>query len=224
MKNIKTIARLTGLGYLIIFITGFFGNFYVLENMVVAGDGISTFENITNNFETYNYGILSFIIMVLVDLLLSWPLYLIFKETNNKIALISSILRVINACIFFVAIKSLIEISLVNSTQDLNSMFSMQPFVTFNLVWNYGLIVFGIHLILLSKLLYKSDLFPKLLGLLILLSGIGYIVDSIAQISINNYSQYKDYLESFVIVSGVLGEFSLTAWLLLKGVNKVVEN
>lgn len=74
MKNIKTIARLTGLGYLIIFITGFFGNFYVLENMVVAGDGISTFENITNNFETYNYGILSFIIMVLVDLLLSRPL------------------------------------------------------------------------------------------------------------------------------------------------------
>lgn len=100
----------------------------------------------------------------------------------------------------------------------------MQPLVTFNLVWNYGLIVFGIHLILFSKLLYKSDLFPRLLGLLILLSGIGYIVDSLAQISINNYTQYKDYLESFVIISGVLGEFSLTAWLLLKGVNKVVEN
>jgi hypothetical protein len=221
MKNIKTIARLTGLGYLIIFITGFFGNFYVLENMVVSGDAINTFENITNNFETYNYGVLSFVIMVVIDLLLSWPLYLLLKDINKNLALTSSILRIINAGIFFLALKSLIDISLVNNVQDLTLMLSMQPFIDFNIIWNFGLIVFGFHLILLSKLLYKSELFPRVLGLLILLSGIGYIVDSTAQITLNNYLHYKELLESFVIVSGVLGEFSFTVWLLLKGVKRI---
>ena len=45
----KTIARLTGIGYLIIFIAGFYGNFYVLEGLVVQGDVTATFNNITNN-------------------------------------------------------------------------------------------------------------------------------------------------------------------------------
>ncbi|MCB0561185.1 MAG: DUF4386 family protein, partial [Phaeodactylibacter sp.] len=48
MKSLDRIARTAGLGYLIIFITGFFANFFVLEGLVVDGDAAATFANIEN--------------------------------------------------------------------------------------------------------------------------------------------------------------------------------
>jgi hypothetical protein len=64
----------------------------------------------------------------------------------------------------------------------------------------------------------KSGYLPKVLGFLLLLSALGYLTDSFAQFLMPHYADYQSIFQMIVVVSGVVGEFSLTAWLLVKGV------
>ncbi|MCB9207505.1 MAG: DUF4386 family protein [Ignavibacteriales bacterium] len=49
MESIKNILKITGIGYLIIFLTGFFSNFFVLENLIVSGNSAATLKNNIEN-------------------------------------------------------------------------------------------------------------------------------------------------------------------------------
>lgn len=214
----KTTARLTGIGYLIIFITGFYGNFYVLEGLVEPGSEQATFHNIVDNPATFSKGVFAFVLMALIDLVLAWPLYTMLKETNRKLALASSLLRVFNAAFFFAALSGLFDIYAKMNAGGLTVFHTASSLVQFNLFWTIGLLIFGLHLLLLGKLIWDSSFFPKPLGLLIAIAGAGYVIDCTAQLSLSNYSNYKELFEAIVICGGVIGEFSFTIWLLVKGV------
>ena len=75
-------ARVAGFGYLIIFITGIFSNFFVLESLIVPGDAAKTANNIVGNDLLFRIGILSFIIMVVFDVVLAWALYVLLKPVS----------------------------------------------------------------------------------------------------------------------------------------------
>lgn len=70
MKSLKTTARWTGLGYLIIFISGFFANFYTLKGMMADGNAQLTVQNIASQSKLFQLGVASFCIMIFVDILL----------------------------------------------------------------------------------------------------------------------------------------------------------
>ncbi len=218
MKSLKTTARLTGLGYLIIFITGFFANFYTLESMVVDGHGLLTAVNITNRISQFQIGLIAFSIMVLVDIILAFPLYRLLKNENEGMAITSAILRILNGTIFAVALFSLFDIAslAIKSPQELaGNVVSL--LAQFNMVWNIGLLFFGVHLIMLGLLIFRSVNFPRIVGIFLQVAGLGYFADSGAQLFLSNYQDYKGVLEIIVISGGVIGEFSLTLFLLIKG-------
>ena len=221
MKNMNTIARLTGLGYLIIFLTGFFANFYTLESLVVAGDAATTTDNITSNKSLYEMGVAAFTLMVLVDIILAFPLYQLLKNVNEKLAKLSSALRLINGAVFGVALISLYRIALLAKGEVSALEANVMPlFEQFDSVWNLGLLFFGVHLLLLGWLIFKAINFPKLIGIFLLVAGAGYLIDSGARLFLTSYDQFKDIFEMMVVIPGVVGEFSLTLWLLIKGANK----
>jgi len=214
----KTTARLTGVGYLIIFVSGFYANFFILEGLVVQGDAASTFQNVTSHADTFHAGVLSFLVMILADLILAWPLYTLFRAKFPKLALASSLLRVLNVAFFFVALSSLFGISTALNNGSLNAEKLMLDLAMFNKIWAAGLLVFGLHLLLLGKLLFQAQTFPKVLGVLIALAGFGYFLDSSAQLFLSTYADHQEFFEMLVVSTGIIGEFSFTLWLLVKGV------
>lgn len=215
----KKLARLTGIGYLIIFITGFFANFYVLENLYVASQAEQTATNIITHFSMYVTGCLSFVIMIVADIILAIPLYHLLKQTSKKMAKLSSIFRFTNGLVFFGALQALFLIGYqaYQSPQTVSTEV-LSHMETFIFIWNLGLLIFGIHLLLLGILLVKSSSFPSLIGILLVVAGLGYWVDIIAQFFYANYTEYASTFENIVILPAVLGEFSLTLFLLIKGV------
>ncbi|MEL6534541.1 MAG: DUF4386 domain-containing protein [Bacteroidota bacterium] len=213
-------ARWTGVGYLIIFLSGFYGNFYVLQSLVVAGDAPATLANLLQNPGTYRAGVAAFLIMVLADLVLAWPLFQLLQDAHPKMAFTSSLLRVLNAGFFFAALTYLFSISKALSTHSPEASHIMAALDQFNRVWTWGLLVFGVHLLLLGSLLYRSASFPRLLGILIGIAGLGYLVDCSAQLWMPQYAAYQSVFEIAVVIPGVIGEFSLTLWLLIKGISK----
>lgn len=222
MKSLKPIARLTGLGYLLIFITGFFANFYILENMIVENDAHATTFKILSQMDQYQLGLAAFSIMVIVDIILAIPLYKLLKDTSSHISLASSVLRLINGTFFALALFNLFEITTISQgAPDTLELHVLNLLSEFNALWNLGLLFFGAHLLLLGCLVFRSVHFPKLVGALLQLAGFTYLLDSGAQLFISNYEDYKSTLEILVIGGGVIGELSLTIWLLLKGVKDI---
>ncbi|MEJ2545206.1 MAG: DUF4386 domain-containing protein [Calditrichaceae bacterium] len=224
MNSLQNIAKLTGIGYLIIFVTGFFSNFFVLENMFVPGDSATTVANILNNDSLYRIGIFSFILMVLVDVLLAWTLYMVLLPVNRYISLLSGWLRLVNGAIFGIALYNLIIVLKLLGKNDFIKTFGteqlhaqvMLSFETFNITWLIGLIFFGLHLLVLGYLIYKSGYISKIIGVLLLVAGIGYLIDSFANFLLPDYANYKDIFLMIVVIPGIIGELSLTFWLLFK--------
>ncbi len=89
MNSLHKIAKIAGFGYLIIFITGIFSNFIVLEGLIVPEDATTTANNITGNDMLFRLGILSFIIMVVIDAVMAWALYVLLIPVNKNLSLLS---------------------------------------------------------------------------------------------------------------------------------------
>jgi hypothetical protein len=227
MNPVKKIARLAGLGYLLIFICGFYANFYVLEALLVPGDAAATYAQVRDNLPQFRLGIVAFLIMIVMDVLMAYPLYRLLKPVNASLALFSAWLRIVNGAIFAVAIASLFDVLQINSMAPYlivheESVLQAQLMIhlsTFNYTWLIGLVFFGLHLLVLGYLILKAGYLPKVLGFLIALAGVAYLVDSFAQFLLEDYSHYKSIFEMIVIIPSVVGELSFTLWLLIKGIS-----
>ena len=75
-------------------------------------------------------------------------------------------------------------------------------------------IFWGLWLLPMGLLIFKSNFIPKLIGILMFVAGFGYIVDSAALFLLPNLN--IDF-SKFTFI----GEFLLLLWLLIKGVNVV---
>lgn len=220
MLSLNKLAKLTGIGYLIIFITGFYSNFFVLESLLVPGNPELTVNNVINNDLLFRSGILGFVIMVIADLILAWTLYYLLSEINKSISLLAALFRTVNAAIFGLALPHLLNV--LNLLPDGEYRIQagneiLSAFAGFNSTWLIGLIFFGFHLVILGYLILKSGYIPKILGILLFIAGVGYLIDSFANILLPNYNAYKDIFMMIVMLPGIIGELSFTIWLLVKG-------
>ena len=223
-------ARIAGFGYLIIFISGIFANFFVLHNMIVPGDVAATAGNIMAAQGLFRIGILSFVIMVMFDLLLAWLLYLLLKPVNRDVSLFAAWFRLVNATIFGLALYHLFSVLQIVGGEEYLTVFEpgqlyaqvMLSLAAFNHTWLIGLIFFGFHLLLLGYLVFRSGYIPKILGILLIITAFGYLIDSFANFLLSNYADYQTIFMLIVVVPGIIGELSFTIWLIWKS-SKITE-
>ncbi len=223
--SLRKAARVAGFGYLIIFISGIFANFFVLQSLIVSGDAAATVNNIMASELLFRFGIFSFLIMVIFDVVLAWTLYILLKPVNKSLSLLAAWFRLVNATIFGVALYNLFSIlHLLGGASYLTVFETGQLQVqvmlflnAFNYTWLIGLVFFGIHLFLLGFLVFKSGYISRVLGVLLIVASLGYLIDSFAHVLLINYVDYEAIFMLVVFVPGIIGELSFTFWLLLKG-------
>ncbi|SFM29163.1 DUF4386 domain-containing protein [Methanolobus profundi] len=223
--SLRKIALIAGFSYLIIFITGIASNFIVLMDLFIPGDAAGTVDSLLANMGQFRAGILGFIIMVIFDVIVAWALYILLKPVSRGLSLLAAWLRLVNATIFGLAIYDLFAIlRILNDTtyQDLLTPEMIQAqvmlfFTAFNDTWLIGLIFFGIHLAFLGYLIIRSGYIPKFIGILLMIASAGYLIDSFANVLLVSYAEYAGIFMLIVLVPGVIGELSLTLWLLIKG-------
>ena len=84
---------------------------------------------------------------------------------------------------------------------------------------HYGVLIseafFAVSTLLLAYLVYRSELFPALLGILLAIASLGYFLDSFVFFLL---PQYEAVLVSVMQPMAVVGELSFTIYLLVKGV------
>ena len=73
------------------------------------------------------------------------------------------------------------------------------------------LVFFGFYCLLIGYLIFRSTFLPQILGVLMAFAGLGWLTFL--------SSPLANYLSPYNMVPGLLGEGSLTLWLLVMGVN-----
>lgn len=199
--NARRLSLIAGLSYLVIFFAAIFANFLVLESLLKA-----PLETIQENHLMVRLGILAFLITVVFDVVVAWALYQLFRE--HPLSGLSTYFRMMHAGIMGVAIFAL-PLALKSTT---GSEILHQADV-FNTIWLIGLFFFGIHLILLGRILKK----PGVIAFFLVLAGVAYMVDTGAHFLLANYEDYSSLFLAMVAIPSILGEMSFAVWLLFKG-------
>lgn len=79
-------------------------------------------------------------------------------------------------------------------------------------------IFFGLQCLLIGYLILRSIFLPRILGMLMVLSGLGWLILSSSNLLLS--AETAGPLTPFVMGVGILGEIILTLWLLVVGVNE----
>ncbi|MEE4117226.1 MAG: DUF4386 domain-containing protein [Marinilabiliaceae bacterium] len=199
--NKRRLSLIAGISYLIIFFAAIFANFFVIESLV--NDPVLT---IRENHMMVRFGILAFLITVIFDVIVAWALLLLYKD--HILSVLSTLFRMMHAAIMGVAVFALVlALSLTGSQEILNQT------DIFNIIWLIGLFFFGIHLILLGRIIGR----PRIIGIFLVFAGAMYMVDTAAHFVLPNYDDYATIFLALVAIPSIVGEMAFSIWLLVKG-------
>jgi hypothetical protein len=217
-------ARLTGLMYLIIAAAGFFSILHVPGITMVASDPAATAAAVAANRGLFDLGIIGEVVIILAELMATTMLYFMFKPVNPTLSLVAAFARLSMAIVLAVMLFfSAIALDLLAGGTALGAFTSEQTqqlAYLFFKAHDFGVVIwqifFTVHLFILGLLVFRSGVFPRILGLAMMTGSIGYIFDSMHKFMLAGN-------ETFGIATGVLlaivtlGEISFALWLLIKG-------
>ena len=221
----RTAARVAGIGYLIIFVLAIFANFIVREGLIDPDNAAATFANIADSEFLFRAGIVSFLAVFVVDIVIAWALYVLFKSVNKEVSLLTAWFRLAYtvflgvALVFFFVVLDLVSgagyLSAIDPGQlDAQVMLLLNAF---NYAWLIGLAGFGIHLMLLGYLMLALGTAPRALGVLLAVAGAAYVFDTVANALLSNYAEYETVFLLIVAVPSVVAELWFAVWLLMRG-------
>lgn len=217
-------ARLAGILYLIIIILAGFSEGYVRSSLIVTGDPLATVENITGSTGLLRIGMASDLIAFICDALVAVLFYYLLKPVNRTVAMIAMMLRLVAhpAIGSLNLVTHLVALNLVNGAGYLSAFSPEQINATVLTLFEthrYGYLIagafFGVHLLFLGYLLSRSELFPSLFGLVLLLAGMGYLIESFGNFLVPGHRELYGWI---VAVPAVAGELTFSLWLIVKGI------
>jgi hypothetical protein len=194
-----------------------FGKVVVVDGLVTEGDAAQTAVDIMASEGLFRLGIASLVVVIALDVVVAWALYHVFSPVNKSLSMLAMALRLVYAGVFMVAIGHLLgAVRLLSNdgylavlgADQVNAQ-AMLEITTFNDIWYVGQFLFGLHLLLIGYLAYRSGYVPRLLGALIAISGLGYAADSLG--TVLSQGSWTD-ISSFTFI----GEFLLALWLLIR--------
>ncbi|WP_432477041.1 DUF4386 domain-containing protein [Nocardioides sp. GXQ0305] len=210
----ERLARLTGALYVLLVVLGMLGPL-TLESMLVPGDAAATADNITAADARFELSLVAWVVIVAVDVAISVTLYLILAPVSRAQSLVAAAFRLVYSAALAALLALLFVAGLLLSEGTGRDTEALLALETFSAGFLAALVFFGLHLVLLGSLFYRSRYIPRVLGVLLVAAGIGYVIDSLASLVVEGYG---GVLAVVLLTPAVLGEVGLTLWLLVKGV------
>lgn len=131
-------------------------------------------------------------------------LYELLKPVSRNVSLLAALFRLIFVVVM--AVDSLSFFGVLHLFKDAHSP------AAFDLGYGIALVPFGVHCLLAGYLIFRSIFFPRILGILLVMAGLGYLMFLWPPLASRLFFPY-------LVIPGVVGEGSLTLWLIVIGVN-----
>jgi hypothetical protein len=221
MSSTKDPGRFAGLLYVLMSIPGFFALIYVPSKLIVHGNAAATANNIAASETLSRLGIACNLISQAGFIFVALALYDLLKEVNQRHAVLMVTLIVVAIPIAFLnELNAIAALVLVRGVDFLSIFEKPQRDALAMLFLNlhsYGFdiagIFWGLWLFPLGLLVYRSGFVPRILGILLVLNGFTYPVNSFTSLLL---PQYEHIVSRWMTPLG-FGELVFMFWLLIKG-------
>ena len=213
-------ARMAGAFQLLEALTAGFGQVIVLDRLVVAGNAAATAANILGHKRLFWLGFASSLIGVAFHIAWALLIYVLLKPVNRSLSLLAAFFVLVSCAMQ--ALTSLLYLAPLLILQGGSSLSAFTAeqlqglalmFLKLNqYAYNIDLVFFGLWCVLTGYLIFRSTFLPRILGVLLAISGLGWVAYL--------YPPLASYLfMPYIAVASALGEIPLELWLIVMGVN-----
>lgn len=212
----RTTARITGIWYLLIALSGMIGFMVLHPQIFVTDDPVATLANLKGKQNLAQIRVVMELLIVTSQALAAVWFYKLFKPFNDGAAWALGVWGIVNAVVIMVsaiamgAMLSATSSSGIDNQQKLTVIFALGQIVSH--AWSVGGIFFGLWLLPMGYVVIKYQCMPLWLGRILILGGIGYIL-----MTFLHYAGVKgNWLQALVLPASI-GEFWMVGYLLIYG-------
>jgi hypothetical protein len=221
MQATQKTARVAGLLYVLVTITGMFSLLYAPTKLFVPGNSAATAHSILANQSFFRWYVLVQIVSELLFVSVALVLYQLLKRVNQVQAAVMVILVLITAPPAFQSIANQVStLAFVRGAEVLSTLAKPQRDAVAMLLFNAdnaGILVWvmfwGLWLLPLGLLVLRSGFLPRFLGIWLIVNGMAYVIISLIRLF---SPQYAD-LAFRISLPALLGEMAFAFWLLIVG-------
>lgn len=206
----KQIVKILRVLYPVWFLLGIFSILYVPSVLIDFSNPIETANKIRENTLLFRLGIASSLLTQILYIIIPFFLYLLFKNLDRVSSILMFILAITSVPItMYNESKKLMVLDIIDRPNELIGLLNSH---------NYGLeistIFWGLWLFPLGWLVYKSEYFPKIIGISLCIGGFGYLINSFLKILFPDFNGLSMILEMMTF-----GELIFIIWFVAKGVS-----
>ena len=205
--SLRTAAVIGGLGLLLMAILAPIAQFGVLQGVIVDGDAAATAANIAESEGMFRVAIACFLLVAVLDAVVALALYVVFRPVNAFLSGLTAMLRIVYGAMFAVSLTGLVTAAQLATGSNQDSVQVLASVDAFQTGWDIALAVFGTHLLLLGILVFQSGAWRGILGLLVLITSAGYLIDGWGRLLLPGY-------DLMLVTFTFVGEVVLMIWLL----------
>jgi hypothetical protein len=217
----RRIARRAGLLYLVMAVLAMIGYFYLAPKFVVSGDATATARAILDHEQLYRTTILINLISMVLFILVVAELYRLFEQVDRYQArLMVALVGTGIAAVFASFALNAAPLVLLGSGDELSALTRPQlealAYASLRVADRLGgvlTLIWGLWLLPFAALTLKSGFLPKFLGVLLIITGVAYVVTCVTAIV------FPAQLEAVNKVAFPLyfGELIVVLWLAIVG-------
>lgn len=208
-------ARRTGAAYLGVVVAGIFAEFFVRGSLVVDGDAQATAVNLAGAPAFFSLSIVGDMAMVALDVAVAFGLYRLLRGVHRRLAIAATGLRLLQASVLAINLLNLVralELASAASGDAAMADATLAAMEAHALVYDLGLVAFGLACITLGRLL-RLALAPRALAWGLTTTGLVYLVGSFGALFLPALGAALDPLYAIAIVV----EPAFAIWLIARG-------
>ncbi len=226
----RTAAKIAGIAGLLAFVLVVFGNYVLLNPLLVPRNATDTARNILAHQTQFRLALICFITYGIGAIVLLTALYVVLAPVNRGLALAGALFRLVFAMLWLVApLNSLAALRLLGDSGYLH-VFEPERLQTLARVqiagsfddYYVGLPFFGLAATVCAWLWFKSKYIPKGLSIFGVIASAWCVFCAIVYLIFPNFNKIvNDYIFDSPMA---LFELIVSVWLLVKGLNPAAPN
>lgn len=216
MTDVKRTARITGLAYLGLAITGFLGFLFIRQQLYVPDDAARTAANLIAHEGLARLGVLADLGMVLTQAVTAVWFWRLFRPADPVAAGSLALFGLVNSVTILVG--TMFSATALAVAQRADAASAAQALLLYELngaAFTLGALFFGLWLMPMGWLAIRSGHMPRPLGWILLAGGIGYVLSLVVAVTLPDATAAV----SALVIPATVGEFWMVGYLLVKGVS-----
>lgn len=226
MSSTKQTARLAGLLYFGVVLTGIASMMVIPQQLFVWDNAALTYSNIISDQLTFRIGIVSYLLCYTFFAFLPFCLYRLLSPVHAIYAKYMVVLALISVPVAFTNSQHLFNVLSLLSGEEYLGVLSReqlqsQVMLYLNQYDNGQLVISvfsGLWLFPFGYLVYRSGFLPKILGGLLMTGCFSYLINFLGFSLVPNYSEMG--IAFYVHLPASIGEIGICLWLLIMGVKE----